>query len=261
MLFGIFRQLKANRWQISKIFMRDFTAPYKRSVLGLAWAVILPIIPITAYVLVRVVVRSSDADVHPAVYVAIGVTLWLLLKDCIMTPINSINKYGNLVTKTRFPLIGAITASFGQVAFDTILRVLATILVISIWGSINPTGFLMAIPLVLICCLCAFGIGLMLTPIVTIVPDLKNLMDIAFRYLIFFSYVIFPFPSKAWAEIAFLLNPFAVIIENTRNLIISGAPLGNPKYILIMVLLLIGVFFVSLYVFAKSRRYVREFII
>ncbi|MCI4645878.1 MAG: ABC transporter permease [Hyphomonadaceae bacterium] len=214
------------RRQIFMVFWRDFNAPHMRSVLGTAWAYIMPMLPVSAYLLLRTVIKVPDeADtqlIDPVIFTTMGVTLWMLLRDGVMTPSASIRKYRNLVAGARFPMIGAIVVGFGQVALETLIRAALCAAAIIALGSYSLAGLLPAAGILACAMVLTFSVGVILVPIISAVPDVQNLLQILFRYLIFFSGAIWPVPTLFGSDALYRYNPFSLFLGQTREAVVLG---------------------------------------
>jgi len=220
------RQIWQNRRQIALLFWRDFTAPHRKNVLGVVWAYIMPLLPVSAFILLRAFIRPRDlgdaALIDPVVYVALGVTLWLVLRDCVMTPAESVKKYRGLVGNARFPMVGGLVIGFGTVALNTLIRAIACAVTIAIVGTYSLTGTALAFVVLFAAFLLFFSVGILLIPVIAAIPDLNNLLTIIFRYLIFFSGAIWPVPMLFGSDAFYRLNPFAVFLAQIREAIVLG---------------------------------------
>ncbi|MEM0986155.1 MAG: ABC transporter permease [Pseudomonadota bacterium] len=220
----ILTALVEHRRQIFSVFWSDFNAPHRKNVLGAAWAYTMPLLPITAYVFVRSVIQDPNADadaLHPAVFVVLGVMPWLLMRSAIMTPFEAINRYRTLVMNSTFPLIAAVVAGFGAVSLETLIRLIAGIVVVIALASASPLGVLAATGLLIAMSLFALSLGLFLVPAMVAVPDIRHILDIFFRYAIFFSGVIWSVPIISGSDLLYRLNPLAVFIGAFRDTLVG----------------------------------------
>jgi lipopolysaccharide transport system permease protein len=214
------------RRQILMVFWRDFTAPHRRSLLGVAWAYIMPLLPVSAFLLLRGVIKVDEqgaaAQIHPVVWVTVGVTLWTMLRDAVMTPSDSVRKYRNLAAGARFPLIGAVVVGFGNVVLETLIRA-ALCAVVIIWlGAYDLSGLAPAFGVLFGALVLGFSVGILLIPVIASVPDVQNLLQILFRYLIFFSGAIWPVPTLFGSDAFYAYNPLALFLGQIREALVLG---------------------------------------
>lgn len=227
-----FRGAWAQRSQLLSAFWRQYTAPYRQSVLGAMWAFILPVVPVSAYLLLRAVIFPSgaqDAQIHGAVYVGLGALLWFYLIDLIQNPQAVLRKQKQFFAQGKLSGIGITLIAWVQGLLETGLRLPLVIVVVVLFQGPVWTG----VPYLALFFLCAsigaYGFGLLLAIVSAFIPDAKILMEVLVRYLVFFSSVIFPIPRTGLLELVYLMNPLGVLINNARHVFIYGEVL-DPIY-------------------------------
>ena len=220
-----FQPLWRQRWQILFLVRKEFLANQRRSMFGLFWSMFLPMVPIMAYLVLRMVVQSPPgADgIHPAVYVTLGVTLWLLFRDMVRVPLHSVSRYASTIANTELSVMGAVIVGFGGILLDTLFRFLLCIPVILVtMDVVHMPDIGLSLLFLATGIIFFFGIGLISIPIAALFPDLKQLYDTLFNYLIFFSLAIFPFSTDDGLGHLMIYNPFAVVIDSVRLAIVVG---------------------------------------
>lgn len=226
----LWRQLHTNRSQILLSIKKDFQVKYQDTLLGMFWAVIIPIIPMTAYMMLAFIKAfNSSSDIPYVFYIALGITLWLFMSKVMHESMMAIKNEKAILTKTNYPIIAVVFSKIGEVLADTMIRIIALI-GIMIWYHISPgsmslaLGFLLLIPIFLF----ALSLGMILSIINIIIPDTRRLFDIAMRYGIFLSSVIFPFPTEGILGYINQFNIFNTYINAFRNLIYHGEIFNIP---------------------------------
>ncbi|WP_293551233.1 ABC transporter permease [Parvibaculum sp.] len=218
------RELLQHRGHIRAVFKQDFRNIYHGTFLGVAWNIVLPLVPISVFALLsRHRVLPNFDGVDPGTYVALGSTVWFLLAGCIQQPLQTVRARNIEVMKTALPLSAMVVSSFAQILFDTTIRlVLVAIMVVLSatelrWSALLiPVVFLPAIMLF-------FGIGLILGVANVIYADVGRVTGILLQYGIFISGVIFPVSSLPFSNIL-IWNPAYVLIEGVRELCFRGLP-------------------------------------
>lgn len=245
-LRGLFRQ----RWQILFLMRKEFFAAQRTSVFSVFWSLILPLIPISAYIILRAVVSGQPGEdgIDPMVYVTLGVSLWLLFRDMVRVPIQSVSRYSATIAQTELTIGGAILVGFGGILLDTMLRLALCMPVIYLMADFTGGNYLATTFYLGAGILFFFGFGLMSVPLTAYFPDIKNVYDIIFSYLIFFSLAIFPFASDSRLGDLIAWNPFAVFIDAVRLCLLQGR-LPQDSIVMWLVwstpgVLLLGMFFV-----------------
>lgn len=248
-LRGLASQILQNRWQIWMTFKRNFTGNYKGTGLGPMWNFILPLVPITIYVfLAKFRLFPSVDHIDPAVYITCGVTVWFVCSNAVQATMSSVLNDGSIAARTSFPLVGAVVAGYSQIAFETVLRLAATLVVtLFLFGLPSPLSVLF--PFILLPPLLLFvGAGIFLAIFNVAYRDVGQVTGIALQYAIFLSCVIFPLPHQYMR-----FNPFAVTVNEVRHWMLYGQLQHPYEYAAVSVLGLV------VFMLAARTLYVAEY--
>ncbi len=222
------REVFAYRSHISTIFRNDFRASYRGTALGVVWNFVLPILPITVYVLlVNLRVFPAREGIPASVYIGFNVTLWFLFTSLINQPIQVVRARNIEVMKTAMPLSATIASSFARLTFDTLVRSAFVIALMAATGASVKLTALAIVPVVFAGAVFFLGVGLLLSILNAIFPDIDRIVTIVLQYGIFLSGVIFPLSSIGPLAFLEIVNPFAVFIHAARAVIFEG-DLPNP---------------------------------
>lgn len=247
------------REHLFRSFMREITAPYRDAKLTLFWAIMTPVVPITAYAFLKIALSAfpSSDGIDPAVYVALGVTFWFWMNDIVFSGVSGLNKNKTMLAQSRYPLIATIFSRQSNVVFDTFVRLAFSAILVAIFSTWSAIGILGAFALMVIMAVMAHGFGLILTVLWASTPDMKNLAEIGFRYAFFISNVLFPLPTGTWTVWLYRLNPFAIALNNARYFIVYGKPVSWVEIGAISALALI-VFLIGSRLFFFAKEHIRE---
>ncbi|MFN4024859.1 MAG: ABC transporter permease [Hyphomonas sp.] len=217
------REIWAYRSHIAVVFTGDFRSSYRGTVLGVFWNFILPLVPISVYImLVNLRVFPQHEGLDPAVYISFNVTLWMLFTGVVTRPMQTVKQRTQDAMKTAIPLTAAISASFGQLCFDTLVRLALVVTLVVIFGPV-PAPHLpymaLAVMTGLIFCV---SLGLILSIFNMIYPDVDRITTIIFQYGIFLSGVIFPLSTMGPLSVLEDYNPFNVFIKSARDFLFFG---------------------------------------
>lgn len=212
-----------HRWLIWVNFKKDFFSQYKQSGLGMVWSLIMPIIPISAYLFLGYlrVLNVREAMPFP-VYIISGMTFWKLLKEGIISGMGAIQKDKGLLTKINMPLIVVILYRYGSVCANTLIRLVFLIFILFFY-KIVPSLNIILIPFVILPLVCfGLGLGILLGIFNTANSDIENVSIMFLTYGMFVSSVIFPMPTKGALGLVNSLNIFNHLIVGIRNFIVLG---------------------------------------
>lgn len=215
---AIVAEIVRYRSHIKTLFGSDFRNAYRGTVLGLFWNIILPLVPVTVYMfLVLLKVFPQYDGIAPSVYIGFNITVWMLLTGVIQRPINIVKSQNRKAMKTSMPMSAAISSSFAQLCFDTLIRFILLVgLVIwaAQWPQLNLPMLMLALCSSLLFCL---SLGLMLAIFNIIYPDVDRVVSIVLQYGLFLSGVIFPVTTLGPLSVLEHTNPFNVFIQAMRD--------------------------------------------
>ncbi|HCN91968.1 ABC transporter permease [Hyphomonas sp. UBA5107] len=251
-------ELSQYRSHISTMFAGDFRSSYRGTVLGVVWNFVLPLVPITVYILlVSLKVFPRYDGLAPAVYISFNVTMWMLLTGMITRPMQVVMSRNQETMKTAMPMSVAITSSFAQLCFDTLVRlalVAALVVAFGQWPQLNIVPFLLSLVTGLAFCL---ALGLTLAIFNVIYPDVDRITNIVLQYGLFLSGVIFPVATLGPLSVLENLNPFNVFIRTTRDYMFIGAD-THPGTLWLWTAVAFIVFLISVRFFYIMEHRIRE---
>lgn len=222
-LAALWREIVTFRWHIGVTFSKGFAAQSQLTRFGVVWNYVLPLVPITVYsALMGLRLFPSFGHVSGLVYIAIGVTLWFYFTGLVRGPIDTVAGQIRSISKSGFPLSGAIVASFAQLAFETTVRLAAVVIVFALLQGL-PAWQVALVPIpIFFGTLLFLGSGLILSMLNIVYRDVSKLIGIALQYGIFLSGVIFPIEQVPALAALLQFNPFFIFIESVRSLAVLG---------------------------------------
>lgn len=253
-------QVLKNKWLILLSIKKQNKLIYQQDFLSLLWIIVMPIIPMTAYVLLASIKVFNTVDEMPFVfYIVVGMFIWMLMSSIIIKVMLSVKKEASILRTTDTSILITMLVQLGGIIFDTIIRSFAVFIII-IWLNIDVSilslfyAFLSLIPIIII----SFSIGVILAILDIIVQDTRKIVDIFFRYGLFISSVIFPFPSDGILGLINSFNIFNTFVNSFRDLLYYGQ-LSNSVSFLLSSLIGILLFIIAIklsYIFDyKIREY------
>jgi lipopolysaccharide transport system permease protein len=198
------------------IAWRDIRIKYKQSIMGIMWAVFMPMIIVGAGVLVRyglALVSNKAMDISDMGTVAVRAVPWAFFISSIRFSTSSLVANSSLITKIYFPrIVFPIGAIISQL-FDFIVAACLLILILSIM-RIGISIHLLWVPaLVVILVVFTSGLGIFLSAVNLFYRDIKYLVEVILTFAIFFTPVFFDVSMFGkWANVL-MLNPVAPILE------------------------------------------------
>ncbi|MBM9538573.1 ABC transporter permease [Desulfobulbus alkaliphilus] len=226
MLRAMFKDLALSQDLAWRLAVRDISAQYRQTFLGLAWAFIMPVATTLTWIFLSgsgIISVGATALPYP-VYVFTGTMLWSIFMDSLNAPLAMTNASRSMLAKVNFPREALIVAGIYKVLFNGGIKVGLLILALLVVG-IYPSWSLLLFPLGLLSLiLVGTAIGLFLTPVGTLYTDVGNVIGFAMQFLMYITPVVFPMPKEGWVEILFRLNPMTPLILTTRDWLTGYTP-------------------------------------
>jgi lipopolysaccharide transport system permease protein len=227
------REVWAHRELFAILVIRDVTIRYKQTILGIAWAIVQPLMMAAVYTVVfgRFGGIPSDGVAYP-LFAFAGLLPWTFLANAVQASGNSLINNAHLITKVYFPriLIPAASVGMGLVDFAIAGTVLAGLM---LYYHVGVTWNLLMFPLlILLTAALALGIGLWAAALNIRYRDVRHLLPFFIQVWMFLSPIIYPLSlvPQRWRWLA-AFNPLYGIIENIRVSLYS-LPRGFDWYLL-----------------------------
>jgi ABC-type polysaccharide/polyol phosphate export permease len=203
---------------VAVVARRQLQLRYQRSILGVWWTLVQPILEMAVlWVVFSKVFRFSTGDAPYVVYLLSGLCVAALVRNAILAVASSLNVNGGLLTRVRVPN-GLFAAAALLDTFVAFLVGLTPLLVIMI--VVGP-GFSLTTPLVLIpaglAAIFALGVGLGLAPLAARFPDAIVLTGVLLTLVTYLAPVFYPISIVPDAYVTLIhLNPLYYYISIFR---------------------------------------------
>ena len=207
---------------ISQLVTRDFKTKYKRSVLGVFWSFLNPLLTMTVQYVVFSTLFRNDISSY-AVYLLSGIVCFSFFNEVTNMCLQSISSNANLIKKVYipkyiFPLSRTISSSV-----NLLISLIPLVLIMLASGLYpHPSFILMFFFLV---CLVVFslGVGMILSALMVFFRDIQFLWSVLVMVWQYGT-PIFYSPNIIPERFQFILkfNPIFHFIKNIRLCIIDG---------------------------------------
>lgn len=212
---------------------RDIRVRYKQSLLGIAWAVLLPLTMMLVFTFVFT--RAIDArsliavDMPYALFAYLGLVPWAFFATGLNGCVASLVANRNLVTKVYFPRevfpLSCVASAFVDfcIAMSVVVALMVYFHVSGEWTlTLHPTVLFLP---VVVCVQVALmvGLGMLLAAGNLFYRDVRHIFSVSIQLLMFVSNVVVPVPETD-SIVSRLLwyNPMIPIIGAYRDCIIHG---------------------------------------
>jgi lipopolysaccharide transport system permease protein len=206
---------------------RDLKVRYKQTVLGIAWALVQPIVTVVIFSIVfgRIADLPSDAVPYP-VFTLTALLPWQLFSSAFTGAANSVVGSASLVSKVYFPRLVVPIAAVLTTLVDFLVWLLLLVAMLA-WYQVIPSANVVWVPaLVVLTVGVALGIGLWVAALNVRYRDVRFLLPFVLQVWLFASPVAYSLalvPSE-W-RVLYGLNPLVGVVQGFRWAILgSEAP-------------------------------------
>lgn len=245
LLRAMWHDLFASRELAWRLFVRDISARYRQSLLGVIWAFVPPII--TSLVFIVLQARSSIdfgvTDVPYPVYVLIGTILWQLFTESLNAPLKTLTASKAMLVKINFPREALIVSAILVVLFDLLIKVVVLAIIFVLFGLKLTWGLLLAPVAILMIMMLGISIGLLVTPIGMLYNDVTSSLPVITQLLFFVTPVVYAPPQSFPFSLVATVNPISPLLIAARDLITKGTIENLVPFLVVSLLTLVIFFF------------------
>jgi ABC-type polysaccharide/polyol phosphate export permease len=222
-LFKFFKEIKKYNDLLYMLTWRDIKIKYKQSIMGFMWAIFMPIVIVSAGILVRYAFSKLSGEpvtVKDIAAVSVKAVPWAFFVASIRFATTSLISNSNLITKIYFPReLFPIAAILSQL-FDFFIAAIVLSLILTV-AKIGVSIQLFWVPvLVIFLVILVFSFGIILSAFALFFRDVKYLVEVIITFGIFFTPVFYEVEMFGnWAPLL-LLNPIAPILEGLNTTIV-----------------------------------------
>lgn len=250
--------------QLCALFIRqDLRTRFAGNLLGLAWAVLAPLLTLAVFNLVFVhILRARVPGLEGGTYLvflALGFWPWFAFSEALARATTALTEQAALAEKIALPrsvgVLAAVLTPFGihGFGFGLVLLVLAVAGPALDWSAL-PFALLMWLPLLAM----AWGLGLLLASLQVFVRDLAQTVSLLVTLWFFLTPILYA-PELVSPRLAAWLawNPMSGVIDAQRALLPGLSPLPGAGWGTLVGLILLPT--LGLLVYRRLRRHLEEF--
>jgi len=205
--------------------VRDLLLRYKQTVMGVGWAVFMPLINTAVFSVIFTRVATLETPVPYPVFAFCGLWVWNLFASALRFSVTSLTGNTNLVSKVYFPReifpFSAVIVCLVDFAVGSIVLV-----GLMLWYHV-PVGFhLLWLPVVIVVhVVFTTAVALALSMSNLFYRDVKYLFEVVLPVWMFASPVVYPVDQIGGLVGDLMrLNPMTPIIDAYRTVILLNAP-------------------------------------
>ena len=223
------------RWFLfQELTKRDFKQKYKRTVLGMGWSLLSPLLNLLVMKIVFTQFFGRNTP-HYTTYLFAGNVVMSYFKESTKGGMNALVANKNIITKINVPKYLLLLSKNVSSIINFGLTLVVFFAFAAMDGIVFTPKFLLLVYPIICLILMSIGIGLVLSALFVFFKDIQYLYDIFLVLLTYLSAIFYRVDAYAPGfQNLFMLNPVYAVIRYVRMIVIDGAiPSGIHHLMLI----------------------------
>ena len=229
---GSLAELLQFRQLVALLVSRELKVRYKRSVLGLVWTMLNPLLLMAVYTVVFTTIMPA-AMPDFSIFLLAGLLPWLFVSTAILQGMSAVLGNQDLIRKIRLPQAVFPLSVVGSNLVNFVLSVIPLLGVMLVIGHpLTPALFFLPVAALVITCFAA-GLTLVFASATVFYRDVRHLTEVMLQILFYLSPVLFSpeqigqgASAKAWWLPAFRAvldaNPLTYLLPLVRDPVYRG---------------------------------------
>ncbi len=235
---------------LAQFVSRNIKVRYKRSVLGVAWTMLNPLLMMTILTLVFSNVFRISVERYP-IFVLSGLVLWNFFAATTIISINDLVWGGDLFHRIYMPRTIFAASSTGSGLLNLVLA-LVPLMIIMLGTGVVPSLAMLFLPVaILFMAMFTLGVSLFISALAVYFADILDIHQIVLSAWMYLTPIIYPIeivPSEyRWL---FNLNPMYHLLACFRSPVYAGV-LPSGDHVLVAAISAIVVLFGGWWFFAN----------
>lgn len=245
------RALWRYRGLVHELIVRDIKVRYKRSVLGIVWTMLAPLLNMVALTLVFSTILRQEITNYPVFFMA-GAIFWAFFAQSTSSAAAQTQDSNEIAKRIYIPRSVFVTAAIGVGLVNLALSIVPLVLILVVTGFPIYTTWAFLPVAVFIEVLFAAGVGLWLFTFASRFSDVREMYQVIVQTWFFLTPIVYhPAIVPPKFRFALWLNPLYYLIQTFRKPIYDGV---LPSAALVGVSLAISLaVFVSGWVYFSNR--------
>lgn len=254
------RELWRYRELLYFLTWKDVLIRYKQAVLGVAWAVLQPVLTMVVFTLIfnRLLGAGTGGyDVPYEVFVYAGLLPWQLFAGSLQRSGTSLVGNAHLITKVYFPRLVIPSSAVLAGLPDFLISSVVLAILMAVY-QVAPTWQVVFLPfLVLLAMLTALGVALWLSALNVLYRDVQYIIPFMVQLWMFLTPVMYPLDRvkeklPEQLHVLFYLNPMTGVVGGFRWALFGDQP--PSQLIWVSAAMVLVVFVGGLYYFRRMER-------
>ena len=216
------KKLSKYQFLIEELVKRDFKKKYKRTVLGMLWSILSPLLTLLVMMLVFTQFFGRGTP-HYVIYVFAGNIVYTYFSEATTQGMSSLMGNSHIFTKVNVPKYLFLLSKNVQTLINFGLT-LIVFFVFCIFDHITFTWkFVFLLYPIVMLMLFNIGVGLILSALFVFFRDIQYLWSVFTLLLMYMSAIFYTIDSYSYTvQCAFLVNPLYLFIRYFRKIVIEA---------------------------------------
>lgn len=221
------RELWRYRELIFFLTWRDIKVRYKQAVLGIAWALLQPILTVLIFTVIFGILLGTPSQGLPYPLFALSALLpWQLFASALQRSSVSLVGNANLITKIYFPRLAIPLSTVLAALVDFGVSLVVLIGVMVYYRHLPGVNTLWLPLIILLALMTALAVGLWLSALNVQYRDVQHMVPFIIQVWMYASPIVYPIetiPEGIW-RLLYGLNPMVGVIQGFRWALLGGDP-------------------------------------
>ncbi|MBD3362746.1 hypothetical protein GF362_03435 [Candidatus Dojkabacteria bacterium] len=245
-----------------ELIRTNFKIKNNGSILGFIWVFLQPFFHFVILYFVFKFFRGSNPDENLAPKIMYALITFNFFRDGVIGGSSALLKYSSIITKVYFKRINIIHANLLINIIDFLLNIILITTIFSVFGKINLNliSSFYYLYIIILAVGFVYSLSLVLSIILIIVRDLRNMLKLIFQSLFWLSGIFYDLDSVRYSfRVLIYLNPISYVIDSVKKIVISGE-VANLNLILILSLIVALSIPIAQYFFKRNIDKVIEYL-
>ena len=246
------KKLKQHQFLFEELVKRDFTKKYKRTILGMAWSILSPLMNLLIMWMVFSKFFGSNVD-HYVIYLFSGQLVFSYFTDATNLGMTSLVSNAGIFTKVNLPKYLFLVSQNVSSLINFGLTLILYFVFVALDGIAFTWKFLLLLYPTLCLILFNTGIGLILSALFVFFRDMQYLWGILTQLIMWMSAIFYSIDHYSyWTQCLFLANPLYLFIRYFRKIVIDGT-IPTPQFHLLMAAFSIAALALGVWMYRKNN--------
>lgn len=257
---NVLKNIRENRFLLKEMVKATLIAQFKRSLLGMSWLIITPVLTIVAWLILHSsgIFNPGDTGIPYPAYVLLSTAIWTFFVSFYKMISDSLLSSGRLFVQLKFPHEILILEKVIVAIFNFIIPLIVTLIVLVVFGVKFHWQMILfpfaLIPLVLL----GISLGMIFSLLKVVAVDLNNFFDHVVILLMYITPIVYsPRIESGLLQDLMYWNPLTYLVSVPREMLINGTFFAPLKFIYCSIAVLLF-FIIAVRYFIVSEKKVIE---